>query len=414
MPEQAATGSALAPIAPVYPFAPEHRADPYPVYRTLREGARVHWSEEQESFFFTHYEDCLAILRHPAGSTNMDNASMSARRTMSAHSPMAAMEAKPMLFADPPVHTRLRTLVSKAFTPRAVEAMRPHIAEIVDRLLDQAEANGELDIVADLAFPLPVIVIAEMLGVPVEDQDQLKPWSADLARTIDPVLTEETVAQAGMSALQFINYLNGLIEERRARPKDDLLSGLIAVEDEGERLGHDELLIMTMLLFVAGHETTQNLIGNGMLALLRHPEQISRLRDSDDPALAKNAVEEMLRYDSPVQLTGRHLMEDAEFGGTVVPKGYSAITLLAAANRDPDVFADPDRFDIERPNANRHIGFGQGIHFCLGAPLARAEAQIAVPALLRRFPELALPDDFVPAHRETFTLRGLTSLPVAI
>ena len=401
------------PRAPVYPFAPEWRDDPYPAYKQLFDGARVHWSEEQEAFFFTRYEDCLAILRHPASSSNMENATTMGRAEAFGASPMAALDAKTMLFSDPPDHTRLRKLVSKAFTPRAVEAMAPRISAVVSDLLDAAAERGSMDVVADLAFPLPVVVIAEMLGVPLEDQEQLKPWSADLARTIDPVLTPEVVAQAGISGMMFINYLNGLIDERRARPQDDMLSSLIAVEDEGERLRHDELLIMIVLLFVAGHETTQNLIGNGMLALFRHPDQLARLRAADDPGLVKNAVEEMLRFDPPVQLTGRHMLEDVEIGGVVVPRGYTALTLLAAANRDPAVFDAPDQFDVARPNANRSISFGHGIHHCLGAALARMEAQTAIGALLARFPRLE-PADPDPPHRDTFTLRGLTSLRVSL
>ena len=408
MPDAAAP-VADVPIAPVYPFAPEFRDDPYPVYQQLFDGARVHWSAEQEALFFTRYEDCLAILRHPAGSTDSDNALYRGARAAVADSPLAAIDASPMLFADPPDHTRLRKLVSKAFTPRAVEAMAPRIEAVVHQLL--ADCSGQMDVIADLAFPLPVIVIAEMLGVPLEDQDQLKPWSADLARTIDPVLTPEVVAQAGMSGLMFINYLNGLIEERRARPADDMLSALIAVEEEGERLRHDELLIMIMLLFIAGHETTQNLIGNGLLALFRHPDQLAALRA--DPPLIKNAVEEMLRYDPPVQLTGRHFTEDAEIGGVTVPRGYTALTLLAAANRDPSVFESPSEFDVARTNANRALSFGHGIHHCLGAALARLEAQAAIGALVDRFPAMAPADDN-PPHRDTFTLRGLTSLPVTL
>ena len=407
-------------VVSVDPFAPEHRVDPYPAYEAVRAAGRCVWSEEQEAFLVTGYQDCLDVLRHPAASSDDDNADYTGRRGALSDNPMRPIEAKSMLFTDPPDHTRLRGLVSKAFTPRTVEAMRPHIADIVERLLDDAAeraavGDGVVDVVADLGFPLPVIVIAEMLGVPIEDQDQLKPWSRDLARLIDPVLTDE-VAQAGvMAAMQFMNYLNGLIDERRSRPGDDLLSALLAAEDDGERLRHDELLMMTMLLFVAGHETTQNLIGNGMLALLQHPDQLDRLRAADDPALVKNAVEEMLRYDSPVQLTGRHLREDAEIAGTLVRKGQTALTLLAAANRDPAMFAAPASFDIGRDNANRHLGFGHGIHFCLGAPLARIEAQTAIPALLRRFPSLALADPATaPERSETRTLRGLVSLPVSV
>lgn len=409
-----AANTATAPTAAVDPFAPEHRENPYTAYRALRDQGRIVWSEEQEAFLVTRYQDCIDVLRHPAASSSMANADNRGRRESIADTPMAMLEARPMLFSDPPVHTRLRGLVSKAFTPRTVEAMRPHIVELVDRLLDDAEAqaqhDGVIDIVRDLAFPLPVIVIAELLGVPLEDQEQLKPWSADLARTIDPVVTMETAAQAAMSGMQFINYLNGLIEQRRARPGDDLLTALIAAEEGGEHLNHEELLIMCILLFVAGHETTQNLIGNGMLALVRHPQQMQALRA--DPALTKNAVEEMLRWDPPVQLTGRHLLDDAEIAGAPVRKGQSVITLLAAANRDPDVFSDPDALILSRDNANRNVSFGHGIHFCLGAPLARAEAQAAFPKLLERFGSIELAAE--PEHRETFTLRGLTSLPVRV
>ena len=391
--------------AAVDPFSAEHRDDPFPAYHALREQGRVVWSDEHEAYFLTHYEDCVELLRHPAGSVDSDNAPRTGRRAAALDGPMAAIQGKPMLFSDQPDHTRLRGLVSKAFTPRAIEGLRPHIADVVDRLLDAAEERGSMDVVADLAFPLPVIVIAELLGVPVEDQDQLKPWSRDLARTIDPVVTEETASQAGMSALQFVNYLNGLIESRTASPRDDLLSGLIG------NLSHEDLLIMAMLLFIAGHETTQNLIGNGLMALFRNPSEMERLRA--EPDMVKNAVEEMLRYDGPVQLTGRHLLEDVVVGDVTLPAGTTAITLLGAANRDPAMFPDPDRFDIARENANRHIGFGMGIHFCLGAPLARLEAQTAIGALLRRFPDLQPAwGDAEPEHRETFTLRGLVSLPV--
>jgi cytochrome P450 len=325
------------------------------------------------------------------------------------------MESKPMLFLDPPDHTRLRSLVSKAFTPKAVEAMRPHIADLVDDLLDAAATKGEIDVVEDLAFPLPVIVIAEMLGVPVEDRDQLKPWSRDMARTIDPIVTEETLQTAAMSAMQFVNYLNGLIDERRRHPGDDLLSALIAAEEAGEKLSHEELLVNTILLFIAGHETTQNLICNGLLALLRHPDQLDALRQhAGDAAFVKNAVEEMLRYDGPVQLTGRHLTADVALpSGPTIPGATTTVILLAGANRDPAMFDDPERFDVTRANANRHIGFGQGVHFCLGAPLARVEAQVAIPALLRRFAKLELMVD-EPEYRENFTLRGLASLPVRV
>jgi cytochrome P450 len=400
------------------PFAPERRANPYPLYHQMREEAPVHWSESQQAWMCTRYADCVDVLRDPRSSSDQDNAeAVQAERAKmqdvagGTGSMFAAMDVRPMLFSDPPNHTRLRSLVNKAFTPRRVEALRPHIQEIVDRLLDGVDERGELDVTADLAFPLPVIVIAEMLGVPLDEQDQLKTWSRDLARTIDPIVSVETAQQAAMSGLAFINYLNGLIDERRQSPQDDLLSALIAVEEEGEHLSHEELLINTILLFIAGHETTQNLIGNSVLALLRNPGELERLRS--DPSLAKNAIEESLRYDGPVQLTARHFKDDIEVGGQPIAKGQTAILLHAAADRDPAQFADPDRFDITREGANRHIAFGNGIHFCLGAPLARVEAQIAVSTLVSRYPDLALLEAD-PPYSDTFTLRGVSRLPVSL
>ncbi|MBW3668708.1 MAG: cytochrome P450 [Actinobacteria bacterium] len=392
------------------PFAPEVRGDPYPLYAELRQTAPVYWSQEQQAFLLTRYADCVSVLRSAHTSVDDRNAARQGERRVSLrdNAAMAGLaELRPMLFSDPPDHTRMRSLVAKAFTPKRVEGLRPHIAEIVDGLLADAGANGGLDVVADLAFPLPVIVICELLGVPVEDRDQLKGWSRDLARTVDPIVPPDVAQQAAMAGMFFINYLNNLIDERRAAPRDDLLSALIAAEDEGERLTHEELLINTILLFVAGHETTQNLIGNGLLALLRHPDELAAFRD--DRSLAKNAVEEMLRYDGPVQLTARIFTEDGEVGGVRIPKGETAILLLGAAHRDPEQFPDPDRFDIRRENANHNIAFGHGIHHCLGAPLARVEAQIALTELVRRFPRMTAGE---PVPSETFTLRGLSSLPI--
>jgi len=394
------------------PFAPEVRDDPFPVYAALRDGGAVHWNESQESFLATRYADCVNVLRAPGTSVDNRNAGRIAgrRAALRANTPLAALDVRPMLFADPPDHTRLRSLVSKAFTPKRVEALRPHIVELVDDLLDAAAERGAMDVVADLAFPLPVIVICELLGVPVADRDELKAWSRDLARTIDPIISEADAMQAAMAGMHFVNYLNHLIDERRQSPNDDLLSALIAVEDEGERLTHQELLVNTILLFVAGHETTQNLIGNGVLALLSHPEQMTWLRV--DPALERSAVEEVLRYDSPVQVTARIFTEDGSVAGVPIPAGETVILLLGSAHRDPEQFEDPDRFDIRRENAGRNLAFGHGIHHCLGAPLARVEGQIAIGRLVRRFPRLALAGE--PVRAEMFTLRGLASLPVAL
>ena len=403
------------------PFAPEFRSDPYPLYRRMRVADPVHWNEDHAAFLLTRYADCVEMLRSPGVSVDGTNAVLTAEqiarqegiRHRQAGTGIDAfmMQARPMLFSDPPDHTRLRGLVSKAFTPRRVEALRASIEVLVEELIDPLADRGELDVIGDVGFPLPVIVIAQLLGVPLEDREQLKGWSRDLARTIDPVVSDDVAMQAALSGMQFVNYLNGLIEERRKDPRDDLLSALIAVEEEGEHLNHGELLVNCILLFIAGHETTQNLIGNGMLALLRHPEQLEKLRG--DRSLAKGAVEEMLRYDGPVQLTARHMLEDREVGGRLIRKGQTAVLLLAASGRDPEQFSDPDRFDITRPDANRHIAFGNGIHFCLGAPLARVEAQVAIPALLARFGDMQLVEE-PPPYAENFTLRGMARLRVAV
>lgn len=392
------------------PFAPEHRADPHSVYRYLRDNDPVHWDDEQQAYLCTRYTDCVELLRSPAVSVDAMKSGHAETRRPTVQGADLAFQARPMLFLDPPDHTRLRGLVNKAFTPRRVEALRPDIEKLVDSLLDGIIERGELDVISDIAFPLPVIVIAQLMGIPVEDGDQLKAWSKALARTIDPVVTDDVAQQAMFSGLSFINYLNELIEQRRSDPGPDLLSALITGQDERGGLSHQELVVNCILLFIAGHETTQNLIGNGMLALMRNPDQRRRL--TEDPELVKGAVEEMMRYDGPVQLTARHLLEDAEVSGRRIVKGETAILLLAAANRDPEQWADPDRFDIVRPDANRHIGFGNGIHFCLGAPLARVEAQAAVSAMLRRLGDLELVEE-APPYTDNFTLRGLARLPLS-
>jgi len=316
-----------------------------------------------------------------------------------------------MLDRDPPDHTRLRGLVSKAFTPKALESLRPRIQQIVDGLLDQIERRGEMDLIEEFAYPLPVIVICEMLGVPVKDHERFKHWGLDIARGLDAIMLppDSEVGKRSVSGRRALaEYFRALIAERRAAPRDDMLSALIAAEEAGDKLSEEELLASCILLLVAGHETTVNLIGNGTLALLKHPEQLRRLREN--PGLIGSAVEELLRYDGPVQRTARIPSEDLVIGGKTIPKGEMVMPFLGAANRDPAQFPDPDRLDITRTD-NRHIAFGMGIHFCLGAPLARMEGQIAISTLLRRLPKLALASQ-LPEHRQSLTLRGLVSLPV--
>ena len=317
-----------------------------------------------------------------------------------------------MLDRDPPDHTRLRGLASKAFTPRVVEGLRPRVQEIVDGLLDRVERRGTMDLIEEFAYPIPVNVICEMLGVPVEDHERFKGWSLDLARGLDSIMLgpdSEVAKRSGLARQGLTDYFRALIAERRASPRGDLLSGLIAAEEAGDKLSEHELLATCILLLVAGHETTVNLIGNGTLALLRHPDQRQKLRAR--PELIGTAVEELLRYDGPVQRTARTPSEDVAIGGRTIPKGEIVMPFIGAADRDPAQFPDPDRLDITRAE-NRHIAFGLGIHFCLGAPLARVEGQIAINTLLGRMPRLALAVDR-PQYRGSLTLRGLTALPVS-
>jgi cytochrome P450 len=395
------------------PFDPGFRKDPYSVYRRMRTEAPVYRSP-LGGWILSRHADCIALLRDPRSSNDARNSlefqAMAARRPDLAGTEDSAGQS--FLFLDPPDHTRLRGLVSKAFTPRVVEGLRPRIQEIVDGLLDQAAGKGGLEVIEDLAYPLPVQVISEMLGVPSEDHAIFKGWSRDLARALDPspALDEAEIARRIAAREAFTDYFRRLIEKRRREPGRDLLSALVAVEEQGDTLSEAELLSTCILLLIAGHETTVNLIGNGLLALLRNPDQLALLRD--DPALEKSAVEELLRYDAPVQMTSRILLADYAIDGQVIAKGEQAVLLLASANRDPAEFEGPERLDLTRVE-NRHLAFGFGIHFCLGAPLARVEGQIALSTLVRRFPHLELLTDD-PEYKENIVLRGLAALPVRI
>ncbi|MGH7334660.1 MAG: cytochrome P450 [Candidatus Rokuibacteriota bacterium] len=390
------------------PFLPEFHADPYPAYRRLRELDPVHQTP-LGLWLLTRYDDVLVALRD-------------ARFGRAGFAPL--LEAaygvpgdpgslpRSMLFQDPPDHTRLRALVSKAFTPRVIEGTRSHIQDIVDRLLDRVEGTGGMDLIEDLAYPLPVTVICEMLGVPVEDHPAIRQWSADVARSLDALglAAADDVVERGRAGRRALGeYFRRLVPERRRLMQHDLLSALIAAEEQGDKLSEGELISTCILLFIAGHETTVNLIGNGMLALLRHPDQLRLLRE--EPALIPSAIEELLRYDSPVQRTARVTNERVEVGGRTIDKGAMVVAAIGAANRDPAHFSDPDRLDITRRD-NRHLSFGLGIHFCLGAPLARVEGQVAIGTLLRRRPRLGL-TTATPEWRESSTLRGLKALPLS-
>ena len=395
------------------PFTPDAQADPYPLYHQLRNEQPVHWSELMEAHVCSRYDDVVAVLRDPRFSADRRRARS---RFVQAAAEMEQnagpfFQAQTMLTSDPPQHTRLRGLVNKAFTARRVESLRPHIQEIVDELLDAVQGKRELDVIWDLGYPLPVIVIAELLGVPSGHREQFKHWSDGIVGTLgSPFAAPEVQQRAFQSMTELAAYFRDVIEERRRAPQDDLISALIAAEEQGQALSEEELLATLILLLVAGNETTTNLIGNGTLALLRHPDQLARLRA--DPSVAESAVEELLRYDSPVQATGRVAMEDVEVGGTLVREGQVAFLLLGAANRDPAVFPDPDRLDLTRRD-NRHVAFGYGIHFCLGAPLARIEAQVALPSLLARFPSLRLATEELD-WSGGLILRGLKKLPVTV
>jgi cytochrome P450 len=383
-------------------FAPEVRADPWPFFARLREADPVHRRPDGD-WLLTRFADCQGVLADPRCSSNPAHESKP-----SEGSPARQAGSNLLLFLDPPDHTRLRRLVSKAFTPRRVETLRPRIAELVDDLLDEVDGEPTFDVLEALGYPLPVIVICELMGVPKEDRDALKDWSTAASRLLDPDVAGDTLESGLLAAMGLAGYFDALFEERRKAPQDDLVSGLVAAEEEGDRLSADELRAITVLLFIAGHETTMNLIGNGTYALLQNPDQLALVRD--DPEVARSAVEELLRYDGPVHATARVPTEDIDVGGTRIEKGERMIVFLGAANRDPAQFPDPDRLDVTRED-NRHLTFSHGIHFCLGASLARVEGQVAIPRLLQRFPSLSLAAE--PSYREHLVLRGLTELQVS-
>jgi cytochrome P450 len=405
-------GGELAPEEPVFfnPLDPEAHADPYPQYRRLREHAPMlrgplgYW-------VLSRYADIAAVLRDPRFGVGVDEASLMLAMTQDGPGVATMVElSRWMLFRDPPDHTRLRGLVSKAFTPRALEAVRPRVREIVNRLIDDFAGRDGVDLIADLALPLPVTVISELLGLPIEDQAQAREWAEAIAQALDPIVTEDQALRADRAVRELAAYIGGVVARRRREPGPDLLSRLIQAEDGGGHLSEAELISTVGLLFGAGHETTRNLIGDGMLALLRHPGELQRLRD--DPSLIRSAVEELLRYDSPVQIAGRGARADAVVGGQRIAAGEPMMLLVGAANRDPAQFADPDRLDVGRPDV-KMLSFGGGIHFCLGAMLARTEAQIAIGTLLARVPHLELATDDL-EWRPHITLRGLSRLPVKV
>ena len=399
VPERWRTGVAYNPLA-------AHVArDPYPFYERLRTRDPVHRSRLMDMWVFSRHADVDAVLRDFRRFSSDQRKRDPARQRRSA---LAQIPDPTILFLDPPDHTRLRTLVNKAFTPKAVADLEPRIRRMTRTLLDAAADPNRFDLMETLANPLPVMVIAEMLGVPVEDRAQFREWSNQRARILEPMIGERERRIANEASKSLDEYFLSIIKLRRIVPRDDIISALVHVEEEGDRLTEREMLGMLRLLLVAGNETTTNLIGNGMLALLRHPEQLQALRD--DPSRIPGAVEELLRYDSPVQGTVRLVLEDCEVNGVPLQRDDNVLLLIGSANRDPQVFDHPDQLDVGRRD-NNHVAFGRGIHFCLGAPLARLEGRVAIEVLLERYPSLRLESDR-PAFRSSIVLRGLERLPV--
>ncbi|MBU3750898.1 MAG: cytochrome P450 [Mycobacterium sp.] len=390
---------------------PAHRADPYPIYARVRAGGPLLLPESNLAVF-SSFSHCEQVLRHP-GSCSDRMKSTAAKRAMAAGENLRPFGQPSFLFLDPPDHTRLRRLVSKAFSPRVVKSLKPDIAELVDGLLDSVAAAGRFEVIADLAHPLPVAVICRLLGVPVEDEPKFS-WASELlAQGLDPFFAFTGRMQGFDERLQaglwLREYLRDLLAQRRAHPREDLMSGLIAVEEAGDQLTEDEIIATCNLLLIAGHETTVNLIANAILAMLRHPDYWTQL--AADPTRAAEIVEETLRYDPPVQLVGRVAGQDIAIGDVVIPEGDSMMLLLAAAHRDPAVNDRPDVFDPDR-RPLRHLAFGLGAHFCLGAPLARLEAAVALAAVTRRFPAARLAAE--PVYKPHVTLRGMARLDVAV
>jgi cytochrome P450 len=388
------------------PFDAAFRANPYPHYGPLLSGPPRLLDMFMPIALVARYADVVAMLHDHARFS-----SMQPRTPLNEAGFDLFGDAPSMLVSDPPVHTRLRRLVSRDFTPKRIRELEPRIRQIATSLLDQAAARGEFDVMADLANKLPVMVIAEMLGIPADRYETFKQWS-------DHVIDSDNVTPGAPIPERIVNAFTAMreyfladIERRRRNPGPDLVSALVAHSD-AEDLTADELLAFVILLLLAGNETTTNLIGNGMLALGRNPAQLALLRK--EPALITRAVEEMLRYDGPVQSTARYLNEDAEVGGTLIPAKTMAFVILAAANRDPAQFKDPERFDLTR-SPNEHVAFGEGIHFCIGAPLARLEGAIAINSALQRFPALRLANpDATPEYKGSYFLRGLTELKMAL
>jgi cytochrome P450 len=421
LPTPASTTQAAASIAPriggstgptlsLYRLLePEVLADPYPLYRQLREEDPVHWDPFLHAWVVTRYSDVMQVLSTFSADRTPTPKQLSAMG-LGDLTPIAQVMVQQMLFMDAPAHTRLRGLCAEAFTPHRVEALRSHIQEIANRLLDKVQAAGRMEVIADFAAPLPAIVTAEMLGVPTSDHQQLKAWSADFAEMLGNFQhNPNRVMRVRRSLEEMLEYFRSTISDLRKKPRPGLINSLLTAEVKGDRLSDEEVIANSILTMVGGQETTTNLIGNGIVTLLRNPDEAERLRR--DPSIIGMAVEELLRYESPSQYTGRLAPEDIEIGGKKISKRQAVLAVMGAANRDPERFPDPDRLDLTRKD-NRHVAFGWAAHFCFGAPLARIEGQIAFATVLERLHDMRLESGPL-VWRENLGLRGLTALPVS-
>ncbi|MFE9092999.1 cytochrome P450 [Streptomyces sp. NPDC007264] len=395
------------------PWDPAFVADPYPAYAELRARGRVHYYEPSDQWLVPHHADVSALLRdRRLGRTyrhRFTHEDFGRTAPPPEHEPFHTLNDHGMLDLEPPDHTRIRRLVSKAFTPRTVERLGPYVRTLAGDLVSRLVAAGGGDLLTDVAEPLPVAVIAEMLGIPEADRAPLRPWSADICGMYELNPSEETARRAVRASVEFSAYLRELIEERRRKPGQDLISGLIAAHDEGDRLTEQEMVSTCVLLLNAGHEATVNATVNGWWALLRHPDQLAALRA--DHSLVPSAVEELMRYDTPLQLFERWVLDEIEIDGTVIPRGAEIAMLFGSANHDPAVFDAPERLDLTRRD-NPHISFSAGIHYCIGAPLARIELTASMTALLERAPTLRPAAE--PERKPNFVIRGLRGLEVEI
>ncbi|WP_406438657.1 cytochrome P450 [Streptomyces sp. NBC_00631] len=395
------------------PWDPDFLADPYPSYAELRAGGRVRYFEPTDQWLVPRHADVSALLRdRRLGRTyqhRFTHEDFGRSAPPPEHEPFHTLNDHGMLDLEPPDHTRIRRLVSKAFTPRTVERLKPYVARLAGELVDGLVAKGGGDLLTDVAEPLPVAVIAEMLGIPEADRAPLRPWSADICGMYELNPSQETAARAVRASVEFSDYLRELIAERRKEPGDDLISGLIEAHDEGDRLTEQEMISTAVLLLNAGHEATVNATVNGWYALFRNPAQLAALRA--DHSLIPTAIEELMRYDTPLQLFERWVLDEIEIDGSTIPRGAEIAMLFGSANHDPDVFHRPGELDLTRRD-NPHISFSAGIHYCIGAPLARIELAASMTALLERAPALSLAAE--PRRKPNFVIRGLEGLAVTL